>query len=193
MDAANPFTTAQPMATQAILNQPLFSSPQLSRDTTHSLLINVTHVQSASPFSIDYFIVTPSTPSLSFPFSPSASASASGSAALPKSSLEVSNSTGKVEMSQATVGILAGVLGSVIFVLLGVSLFFYVIIRRRRMRARRSKSFESSLFTTSESILMWSRAPSHYSTSSPFRSKAQSGGGNSISEKSRTTKSRWTS
>jgi len=187
MDAAKPFTTAEPMATQAILNQPLFSASQLSRDT-HSLFINVTNVQTASPFSIDYFIVLPSTPSLPSPLSPSASASASGSAVSPKSSLEVSSGAGKVEMSQATVGILAGVLGSVIFILLGVSLFFYVIIRRRRMRAHRSKSFQSSLFTTSESILMWSRTPSQYS-----RGKTQSGGGNSISEKSRSAKSRWTS
>ncbi|KAJ7485640.1 hypothetical protein FB451DRAFT_62143 [Mycena latifolia] len=164
IDAATPFTTSEPMASSPILNQPLFSASQLSEDT-HTLVINVTAVQAASPFSIDYFIVTPR---------PSASAK------LPESSLATTSSLTKTQPSGATVGILAGVLGSVIFVLLCLSAFFLVIFRRRRQRMQRSKSFQSSLFTTSESILRWnewggSAVPSAYSASSaPFRAKPRS-------------------
>jgi len=175
IDAAKPFVTAEPMATEPILNQPLFSASQLSGDM-HTLVINVTDVQTESPFSIDYFIVTPPLPQASV---------------IPPDPTEaVSSLSSKPQASGATVGILAGVLGSVVFILLCLCAFFFVILRRRRQRAHRSKSFQSSLFTTSESILMWNdwggRAPSAYSSTSsaPFRSKARSA---TVSEKSRST------
>ncbi|KAJ6612746.1 hypothetical protein B0H10DRAFT_2222917 [Mycena sp. CBHHK59/15] len=61
IDAAPPFVTSEPLATHLLPNQPLFSASQLSSDT-HSLVINVTSVQAGSPFSIDFFIVTPTAP-----------------------------------------------------------------------------------------------------------------------------------
>ncbi|KAJ6595568.1 hypothetical protein DFH09DRAFT_143017 [Mycena vulgaris] len=176
VDAAKPFVTAEPMAAKAILNQPLFSASQLPPGM-HKLVVNVTDVQTTSPFCIDYFIVTPSPPQVS------------ASAILPKTTLAVSDASSKTQPSGATVGILAGVLGSALIVLLCLSAFLFVILRRRRQRAHRSRSLQSSLFTTSESILRWNdwgaRAPSAYSsTSGPFRTKTRSA---AASEKSRST------
>jgi len=181
IDAAKPFVTAQPMANQPIINQPLFSASQLSSGM-HTLLVNVTDVQSASPFSVDYFIVTPSPPKVTATSSPTAvsasappAVSASASAISPQSSVGLASALSKTQSSGTTVGIIAGVLGSVIFVLLGLLVLLFVILRRRRKRAQRTKSLRSSLFTTSESILMWSRTPSlHFSTASPFRPKPAS-------------------
>ncbi|KAJ7785357.1 hypothetical protein DFH07DRAFT_8250 [Mycena maculata] len=159
IDAAKPFVTAQPLATQPIANQPLFSASQLSSEA-HSLVINVTDVQSGSPFSVDYFIVTPSAPS----------ASALSSA----SSLTATSLSSKTQSPGTTVGIVAGVLGSAIFILLGFLAFLFVILRRRRKRAQRSENLQSSLFTTTESILGWSRAPSsHFSTASPNKTPSR--------------------
>jgi hypothetical protein len=140
VDAATPFTTAEPMATAPILNQPLFYQDQLSPGT-HKLLINVTAVQAASPFSLDYFIITPE--GSVAPESAIAAASASAISP-PASSHPTSGSLSEAHTSAATVGILAGVLGSIIFILLCLSVFFFVIIRRRRRRTNRSKSFQSA-------------------------------------------------
>ncbi|KAJ7512913.1 hypothetical protein B0H11DRAFT_2213459 [Mycena galericulata] len=165
IDAAKPFVTVQPLANQLLMNQPLFSASNLSGDTMHSLVVNVTAVHSVSPFSVDYFFVTPSPP-------PSASASAIA----PEVSLAFTTQTSdaKSHSTQATVGLIAGVLGAVIIVLLVLFAFLVITFRRRRRRALRSQSVQdSSLFTTTESILMWSRAPSsHPSSWNPTMSKS---------------------
>ncbi|KAJ6577628.1 hypothetical protein B0H19DRAFT_1120724 [Mycena capillaripes] len=176
VDGGAPVATAEPMATTTISNQPLFSISGLSAGSAHSFVINVTDVQPASPFSIDYFIVKPAAST------PSPSPSPSASVIAPEK--VVTSSTTSPNKSAATVGILAGVLGAVIFILLCVMVFVLVILRRRRQRALRSKSMQSSLFTTPESILMYSREPSSYYASkvNPWRNKQPS-----VSEKSHKT------
>jgi len=169
IDAAAPVVTAEPLAPDPVLNQPLFSTSGLA-DGPHTLNVTVTNVQSASPFAVDYFIVKPGTPS--------AAPSPSASVISPEKAISVTPSKSS---SRATVGILAGVLGSIIFVLLCVVAFFIVIVRRRRRRALRSKDLQSSLFTSTESIVMYSREPSsHYpATSNSWLAKPRSNVGKS--------------
>lgn len=161
VDAAEPFTTAEPLAAKPILRQPLFSASHLSNGT-HTLVVNVTDVQAASPYSIDFFFVSPM---------PSSPAPSSSSSLAPSSA----SSVVAAHASNATVGILAGILGSAVFILLCLTAFL-LILRRRRQRARRSKRLQSSLFTSSESILRWNdwggRAPSAYSSSPPGKPRS---------------------
>ncbi|KAJ7064952.1 hypothetical protein C8F01DRAFT_1367177 [Mycena amicta] len=154
IDAAQPFTTAEPMAALPVPNQPLFSASHLSAGK-HTLVVNVTAVQFASPFSIDYFIIAPSSPA-------SSTGSALGSS-VSSTALEAAHTT-----SNAAVGVLAGVLSAVTFILLCGVAFLIVALRRRRKRQQQSKSLESSLFTRAESILRWSRVPSLRSTNSHY-------------------------
>jgi len=179
IDAAEPFVTAEPMAAVPIPNQPLFSASMLSGGA-HTVMINVTDVQSASPFSLDYFLVTPPLPNASVSAKAVASASSSVSASAVSdaaSNLASSSSSsssvagGRTAGVGTTLGVLAGVLSAVIFILLCVLVFFFVILRRRRRRAEQSVGLQSSLFTRPESILLWSRAPSTHAPSYAFRTK----------------------
>jgi hypothetical protein len=112
--------TAEPLATNPVLNQPLFSKSRLA-DGTHTLFIQVLNVSSASPFAVDYFIIKPPTTA---PFTvPSASTSVS---ALSTEKDVVNGSTKGA--SKATVGVLAGVFGVAVFILLCIIAFFIVII-----------------------------------------------------------------
>ncbi|KAJ7204718.1 hypothetical protein GGX14DRAFT_459468 [Mycena pura] len=168
------------MAAVPIPNQPLFSASMLSGGA-HTVTINVTDVQSASPFSLDYFLVTPPLPTASASAKAvvSASASVSASAVSGAASSLASSSSSSVAGGGrttpgvgTTLGVLAGVLSAVIFILLCVLVFFFVILRRRRKRAaEQSVGLQSSLFTRPESILLWSRAPSTHAPSYPFRTK----------------------
>jgi hypothetical protein len=173
IDAAAPVVTAEPLAAGPIPNQPLFSASGLSNGL-HTLNVTVTAVDSASPFAVDYFIVKPAATSL--PPSPSAASSPlspSASVILP---VKATNDAPTKSSSGMMAGILAGVLGAVIFVLLCVVAVFIVILRRRRRRALRAKDLQSSLFTSPESILRYSREPSsHYpATSSSWLDKTRS-------------------
>ncbi|KAJ7167427.1 hypothetical protein C8R43DRAFT_1232327 [Mycena crocata] len=174
IDASEPFVTAEPRATRLIPDQPLFAASQLSHDP-HLLVINVTDVHPESRFSIGFFKVTPWPPE------------ASASAIPPQSSSPVSSSTSSAAQvssatsTSATIVILAGVLGSVVFVLLCFSALLFVIIRRRRQRAHKSQSLKSSLFTSSESILMWSRGSPSLASTSAYGGKT---GLSTMSEKS---------
>ncbi|KAJ7635026.1 hypothetical protein FB45DRAFT_1025927 [Roridomyces roridus] len=172
IDAAKPFVTTQPMASQEIDFQPLFSASQLSSDTVHEITINVTDVQPGAPFTLDYLIFAPSPPQGSSSASESLSVSATAPAT---SSLDVQGASSRTNPfdqggTGTTVAIVA-VLGTVVFVLIVLLVLFLVIIPMRRNRARAEGSHKSSLFTTPESILRWSRAPSsspRYSITSHF-------------------------
>ncbi|KAK7044500.1 hypothetical protein R3P38DRAFT_166832 [Favolaschia claudopus] len=149
VDTSPPVVTAEAMAKTPILNQPLFSVSNL-HPGSHTLDIKVLNVSAASPFGIQYFIVTPQA---------LAATSASSSSLSPDQVPESTTINGTAESrsaSRTTVGILAGVLGSVIFVLLCVVVTFVVIARRRQRRASRTKEMQSSLFTSTESILRYS-------------------------------------
>ncbi|KAJ6459718.1 hypothetical protein C8R47DRAFT_131657 [Mycena vitilis] len=155
IDGGTPVITAQPLASTTIPNQPLFFASGLPLGT-HSLFVNVTDVQSASPFSVDYFILNLKPTAVP---SPSAAASPSPSASAISPQKAIASSESKSAAGGTALRVVAGVLGSVIFILLCILAFFIVILRRRRRRQLRSKSMQSSLFTTSESMLSSSYYP----------------------------------
>nr|GAT52588.1 predicted protein [Mycena chlorophos] len=148
VDAASPLTTTQPMATSALLDQPLFSADDLYLGQ-HTLVLNVTSVVDSSPFSVDYFV-------LDVP--PSASASASGSSAS-FAAASASASASQIP-SNGNAKVLAGVLSAVIFLLFCIISMLVFVLRMRRKRSMETRSLQSSLFTHPESILRWSYVPS---------------------------------
>jgi len=137
------------MSVALVPNQPLFSAFQLASGQ-HTLSVNVTSVQVASPFTVDYFLIMPD----------GTSGTLGGS----------SGAGGTVYVadraSNRTVGVLAGVFSAIILVQLCIIAFLFVVLRRHRQRQRDTRSLESSLFTRSESILGWSRVQSLASVNS---------------------------
>ncbi|KAJ6495414.1 hypothetical protein C8R45DRAFT_170614 [Mycena sanguinolenta] len=94
------------------------------------------------------------------------SSSLSQAATSPSASATTGNSTHKASKgtpSKELVGILAGVLGSAVFILICITAVLIVLMRRRRRRAQR---FQSSLFTTTESMDVAARERSSYYTDS---------------------------
>ncbi|KAJ7913873.1 hypothetical protein B0H13DRAFT_459404 [Mycena leptocephala] len=192
VDNNDPVVTTQSLATDSVPNQPLFAKSNLPPGP-HTLVIKVTDVQKESPYSIDFFIVTPvpvshpSAASSSSKAVSSSSAAANPSSEAPSASSSVVaekaiNNPSNGNSSSAPVGIIAGVLGAIIFLLVCVGAFFFVRNRwRRRRRQRAAKYAPSSLFTTPESIMMYSRAPSSYY---PFLQNPWRGKQPSVSEKS---------
>ncbi|KAJ7255869.1 hypothetical protein B0H12DRAFT_1233025 [Mycena haematopus] len=138
IDAAAPVVTTEPLATVLVGNQPLFSTSGLANGT-HSLAIEVLNVSSAAPFSVDYFIVHSVLPSTT--------------SSPPGSTKSLEKGTDK-SSSRRTMGILAGVLGAVVFILICVTAFFIVTMRRRRRRALRSKDLQSKYLPSISSIII---------------------------------------
>ncbi|KAF7325780.1 hypothetical protein MKEN_00428500 [Mycena kentingensis (nom. inval.)] len=135
IDEAAPFSSSEPLTPALLPNQLLFSAFGLSSGT-HTLVVNVTSVQPASPFAVEYFLVLPAmSASQHFPFF---------------------NLT-----SQQTVGVITGIFSAIVFVLICIIALLVVVIRRVRFRQPADpRSLQSSLFTRPESILGWSRVPS---------------------------------
>lgn len=190
VDSDDPVLTTESLATDSVPNQPLFAKSNLSPGP-HTLVIKVTGVQKESPYSIDFFIVTPVP--VSHPSASSSPKALSPSSATPNPSSEAPSASSSVVAESAInnhsnskslsppVGIIAGVLGAIIFLLVCVGAFFLVRARwRRRRRQRAAQYAQSSLFTTPESIMMYSRAPSSYY---PFSQNPWRGKQPSISEK----------
>jgi len=158
IDAAAPVVTTEPLAAHLVINQPLFFASGLVNGK-HSLAIEVLNVSSATPFALEYFIVNANTGSTSTHV-PSPSA---------PSGTHRGQDHQHSDKSKELVGILAGVLVAVGFILICLALFVIVLKRRRQRRAQRTKDIQSSLFTSPESIAMYSRQSySHQTAGSWF-------------------------
>ena len=121
VDALPPSTTTTLLnATTKVANQLLYASPPLSSDEEHQLLINVTKTQTEAPYTLTGFFVLP----------PASNSTSSQSTASPTCTSFIT--------SLKTVSIVAGIMGSLIFLfIVGVVIF---LIFRWRMQARRELS-----------------------------------------------------
>ena len=150
LDKLSPSITTLPHATNAVPNQPLYAASRLSLNEEHVLLINVSKAQ--APYVLNGFFVSclesSNSHSMSFhdPPSPTTSPSASSTMVLDTD-------------PHKTIMIVAGVLGSLLFLfIVGIVIF---LILRWRMHARREQS--ERLRCAGESIFRVRSARSHYS------------------------------
>jgi len=132
IDAAEPFTTAQPFASDHIKHQPLFAVSQLN-DSEHQIKIEV--LNASAPYLLDYFFIFPhanfTQTSVDGPasFTPRTPPTISGgSTSSPVSGIQ---STGEV-VSATTLKAISAVLGTLVVILSLACLL--LVFRLRRLR-----------------------------------------------------------
>jgi hypothetical protein len=142
LDAAPPFVTTEPTANSNIPSQPLFAAFQLSSEE-HSLTITVENAQ--SPYILERFFVFPRVNVTH------SAVDADPPPTPPKNSPPVTKAPTTTVESQMTVRVLAGVLGSLVALIVITGVFF--LFRRWRLRTRKSSpmSETSDSLTTSSS------------------------------------------
>ncbi|THU79588.1 hypothetical protein K435DRAFT_523372 [Dendrothele bispora CBS 962.96] len=130
VDAAPPFTTAQPFASDHIQNQPLFAIGQLN-DSDHQITIDV--LNASAPYLLNHFFVFPhnfSQTSVDGPSSLKPSAQPTVVGVSTQSPLSLQSAADMVRMS--TLKATAGVLGSLVVILFFTSLLLFYRLRRLR-------------------------------------------------------------
>ena len=131
LDTLPPFITTLPQATADIPNQPLYSSLNLSPNEEHRLFINVTKTQPEAPYSLTGFSISPV------------------SCYQNSQSTQVTSPTAPVSTSpiimpdHQTIIIVAGVLGSLVFLFI-VAILVFLILRWRMYAQRGGVSSENS-------------------------------------------------
>lgn len=145
LDTLPPSITTLPQATVDIPNQPLYSSLDLSPNEEHRLFINVTNIRSGTPYALTSFSISPvpclrnSQPSQAT--SPTASSSTASSPTASSPTATVSASPTTISDYKTTI-IVAGVLGSLIFLFVVAILVFLIL--RWRMYARREMDYSEN-------------------------------------------------
>jgi hypothetical protein len=128
LDTLPPSIMTLPQATADISNQPLFSSHYLSPNDEHRLFINVTKIHPETPYALASFFISP------VPCSRTSQATSptttSLTAPVTASSLSMPD--------HKTIIIVAGVLGSLVFLFIVAILVFLIL--RWRIYARRERS-----------------------------------------------------
>jgi len=188
LDSLPPYITTLPRATVDMLNQPLYTSPTLSPNEEHLLVINVTNrTPQSRPYALASFFLSPVALSASstqssqgIPPTTTPPTTTPPTATPPTATLTTSVIPPTVPASATTmpnnniIGIVAGVVGCLVFIfIVGI---VSSLITRWRTYARRELSEEFwaetrsetvySNFTTSESILrhdpsIWNPTPSN--------------------------------
>ncbi|KDR79986.1 hypothetical protein GALMADRAFT_208230 [Galerina marginata CBS 339.88] len=166
IDQDPPFSTTLPRAAKAIPNQPLFASGQHLSDDEHQLVINVTTV--SAPYSLANFFVMPrGSGSKDMIGQPPTGGVISHSSILPTPTPTITSSTPQLASPDSSNGhhkekvvkTLAGVLGTIAFLMLTIVTAFYFF--RRRVIAKRKLALMVNArpdtvytsFTSTESIL----------------------------------------
>ncbi|KAK0192659.1 hypothetical protein F5146DRAFT_1136484 [Armillaria mellea] len=167
VDAAAPFVTTEPQTEQNYLNQPLFVASELSKEE-HKIVINVTDAGSASPFVLDYFIVSPHFDStsnteatISFPSTSSSSSPTPFASAIKSTTSSTSDVSSVARDSFTVIKVLAVLLGVLFLTIIFLIAFLVIYIRKSKIRRGPSipRSFKSrtshqgTLLTTTESIM----------------------------------------
>ena len=129
LDSLPPYITTLPHATADMPNYPLYVSPNLSLSEEHVLFINVTQTRFEIPYALAGF-------SLSRPavfFNSSQSSQGTPATATPMATPSTTLPTVPASTSSTnhkTIGIVAGVLGSMVFLFI-VGAVIFTILRRR--------------------------------------------------------------
>lgn len=150
----------EPQAAHAIANQPFFASSQLASDYEHTLKIKL--VTADTPFILDYLFLFPSSNITQDVVSalPSNSAIVSPTASVVNSAKKTAAATASTSANGTTFKIVAGVLGSVVAVLL-LTIGLFLVRRRHQARSRkfypesRSGSDARGLFSNDPMKLLW--------------------------------------
>ena len=132
LDKLPPSITTLPQATAVIPNQPLYSSSDLSPNEQHRLFINVTKIQPETPYALASFSISP-VPCSSSSRSYWATSPTATSSTVPLSATPMSMADHK------TIIIVAGVLGSLVF-LFTVAILVFLILRWR-MNSQRERFY----------------------------------------------------
>ena len=138
LDTLPPSITTLPQATADIPNQPLYSSLDLSPNERHRLFINVTKIQPETPYALASFSIFP------VPCSQSPQTT-SPTATFSKAPVSASSIT---TPDHKTIIIVAGVLGSLVFLFIVTILIFLIL--RWRMYARRERAHSENPTTPGE-------------------------------------------
>ena len=131
LDTLPPSITTLPQAAADIPNQPLYSSLDLSPNEQHRLFINVTKIQPETPYALASFSISPVLPCSRSSQSSQATSQTATSPTAPISASPITMPDHK------TIIIVAGVLGSLVF--LFIVAILVSLILRWRMYARRER------------------------------------------------------
>ena len=131
LDKLPPSITTLPQAAADIPNQPLYSSLDLSPNEQHRLFINVTKIQPETPYALASFSISPVLPCSRSSQSSQATSQTATSPTAPISASPITMPDHK------TIIIVAGVLGSLVF--LFIVAILVSLILRWRMYARRER------------------------------------------------------
>ncbi|KAF8155727.1 hypothetical protein B0H34DRAFT_507723 [Crassisporium funariophilum] len=174
LDASPPFVTTLAHAEVAVADQPLFASSSLSSDDEHVIFINVTNA--GASYTLARFFIFPKA---------TASKNMIGSVPsdmipLPSSS-KVTPTPRPAPSSQNTVKVVAGVLGTLLFLLTLAGVLFFIFRRKTQTKCEIAEKGAPQIsrgrpdtvytsFTSTESILrndpsVWLRSPSYSSRS----------------------------
>ncbi|KAK0496006.1 hypothetical protein EDD18DRAFT_227386 [Armillaria luteobubalina] len=167
IDAAAPSVTTEPQTEQTYLNQPLFVASELSKEE-HKIVINVTDAGSATPFVLDYFIISPHLDStsntdatISFPPTSSSSSPTPFASAIKSTTSSTSDVSSVARDSFTVIKVLAALLGVLFFTILFLIAFLVIYIRKSKIRRgppiprsfKSRTSHQGTLLTTTESIM----------------------------------------
>ena len=134
LDTLPPSITILPQATADIPNQPLYSSLDLSPNEEHRLFINVTKIQPETPYALAGFSISPVPCSRSSQSSQATSTATTSTAPVSASPI--------IMPDHKTIIIVAGVLGSLVFLFIVAILVFLIL--RWRMYARREMFYSEN-------------------------------------------------
>ncbi|KAF9450627.1 hypothetical protein P691DRAFT_725724 [Macrolepiota fuliginosa MF-IS2] len=138
VDAAQPFTTTQPVADRDVSNQPLFSFPLGSQGQEHKLTIQV--LQAEAPFILEKFFVFPVNMTTPDPdLGPHTMPNSSASNAT-DSRMSLDDHDPSTLRALRTIRVLAGFLGVTLIILVVMSVFLVMQCVRNRRRLLSQKS-----------------------------------------------------
>ncbi|KAJ3565929.1 hypothetical protein NP233_g7326 [Leucocoprinus birnbaumii] len=138
VNAAPPFTTTQPFASQDVFNQPLFSLTLGTEWAENKITIRV--IDAEAPFVLDSFFIFPANMTMDSNSTAMGNAKASptstGASNETKPSLSSPGSISKESGSQSTIRVLAGLLGVTLLLVLAMAVFIVLHCLRQRRRTR---------------------------------------------------------